>query len=151
LLFDASRRGNRQLRTRLADHLLDQAEKLGYIPSLLEKVQINEAAGRDRDTEEVYQLAEQNLHKLANGSLWRTDQFDCLSPETVQEYLPHLLRQASLGMNVIEPHRFGKVASLLPEHEAAVLDALLNAQGEYPVHREQNLPVEINDTVLATL
>jgi len=54
-------------------------------------------------------------------------------------------------MNVIEPHRFGKVASLLPEHEATVLDALLGAQGESPVHREKNLPVEIDDAVLAAL
>jgi len=140
-----------ELRTRLADHLLEQAKKLGHVPSLLEKVQINEAAGRDPVTDEVRQFAEQNLHKLANGSVYRTDQFGCLTPETVREYLPHLLREASLGMNVIEPHRFGKVASLLPEHEATVLDALLGAQGEFPVHREKNLPVEIGDDVLAAL
>ena len=140
-----------EVRTRLADHLLEQAVKLGHIPSLLEKVQINEAAGRDPVTDEVRLLAERNLHKLANGSFWRTDQFKCLSPETVREYLPHLLHEASLGMNVMEPHRLGKTASLLSEHEASVLDALLNAQGQFPVHREINLPVEIDDAVLAAL
>lgn len=140
-----------ELREKLADYLGERAEKVGHLPSLVERYRLDELSGRDPLTETVRQFAERNLHKLATGAVYRTDQFAVLPVDRVEECLPDLLRTASLGMNVIAPERIGKVASHLAEPEALVLESLLASYGQEPVHHDRNNPVEINDEILAAL
>ena len=139
------------VRASIANHLLDQCVKIGHVPSLTEQFQWNEWAGHDPYSDEQRSFAKRNLHKLASGSVYRTDQFSCLGTDEVREVLPDLLRTASLGMNVIEPNRLGKTASALPEHEARILEILLESHCQSPVHSDYGAPVEINDRILATL
>lgn len=139
------------VRTRLVDHLQEQSVKLGHLPTLTEKFQWDRWAGRDPLTGEVREFAENNLHKLATGSVFRTDQFAVLSTDEMRECLPDMLKAASLGMDVIQPDRIGKTASALPERDARILEALLESHGQSPVHSDYGAPVEINDAVLAAL
>lgn len=140
-----------EVRASVANHLLEQAVKVGHVTSLTERFRWNEWSGRDPYTDDVRTLAEKNLHKLATGSVYRTDQFDVLSVEELQELLPDLLKTASLGMNVFQADRIGKTASTLPEHEARILENLLESHGQSPVHSDFGSPVEISDEILATL
>ncbi len=139
------------LRSALAGHLLEQSVKVGHIPSLTEKFRWDEWAGRDPYTTEIQKWAEANLHKLATGNVYTSEQFACLDAAEIRECLPDLLQTASLGMGVIPPQRLGKTASALPEHEARILDALLDSHGQRPVHSGCGAPVEINDAVLASI
>jgi len=150
-LFDNAESLDEETTAALSDHLKSAAVKLGHIPSLTEQYRLDKSAGDDPDTPEILAFVESHLHKLASGSVYTTDQFRCLPVREVREYLPDLLKTASLGLNVIEPHRFGKVAETLCESDADVLDALMRLHGEVPVHCEYGVPVEINDQVLANL
>ena len=150
-LFENADQLDQDIRIRLADHLLDQAVKLGHVPSLLEKYRLDEIAGRDPETGDVHRFAKKNLHKLANGSVFRTDQFGVLPITEIEEYLPRLLKTASLEMNVVEPHRLGKIAATLPEHEADVLESLMLRYNQDPVFCDRDNPIEISDTDLAEL
>lgn len=140
-----------EVRASLATHLLEQSVKVGYLPSLAEKYDWDEWAGRDPHTDQLRELAEMNLHKLATGNVYRTDQFVPLNADEMRECLPDLLKTASLGMDVIQPQRVGKFAAMLPEREAEILERLLESHGQFPVHSDFGAPVEIDDRVLATL
>jgi hypothetical protein len=135
----------------LSGHLQSVSVKIGYIPLLTEKYRLDELSGHDPDTPEVLEFVESHIHKLASGSVYTAEQFRCLPVSAVEEYLPDLLKTASLGMNVMEPHRFGKVAETLCESDADVLDTLMQIHGETPIHSEYGAPVEINDEILAVL
>lgn len=139
------------VRAALASHLLEETVKVGHVPSLSEKFQWDQWAGRDPYTEEIREFAQRNLHKLATGNVYTSDQFSCLSVEEIRDCLPDLLKTASLGMDVIEPSRFGKTAGTLPEHEARILDELLASHGQTPVHSEFGAPIVIDDTILSSL
>ena len=149
--FDNAESLDGETATVLSDHLKSAAVKLGHVPSLTEQYRLDALGGRDPHTPEILAAAESHLHKLASGSVYTTGQFRCLPVDAVRDILPDLLKTASLGMEVMEPQRFGKVAETLCESDADVLDTLMRMHGEKPVHCEYGLPVEISDRVLANL
>jgi hypothetical protein len=136
---------------KLANYLLDTTEGVGYIPSLIEQFDLREMAGRNPMTPELQKFAEQNLHRLANGTYYRTDQFALLDYDEVNEIMPDLMKTASLGMTVLQPDAFAKAASEADEAHADLLEHLLGQHGQHPIHSERGLPVEINDRILAEL
>jgi hypothetical protein len=150
-LFDNAEYLDGETAAALSDHLQSAAIKLGHLPSLTEQYRLAELGGRDPIMPEILAFAESHLHKLASGSVYTTGQFRCLPVDAVRDILPDLLKTASLGMAVIEPQRFGKVAETLCESDADALDSLMRIYGEEPVHSEYGLPVEISDRVLAKL
>jgi len=139
------------VRAKLAGHLLHKTVKLGYLLSVTEKFELDQWAGRDPYSPEVRALAEHNLHKLASGTVYRSDQFAALPLDELRDVLPDLVKIASLGMEAVDPARLGKCASALPEHHAEILDALFTAHGRQPVHSDIGAPVTIDDTILASL
>jgi hypothetical protein len=136
---------------KLADYLLKKTAEVGYIPSRSEKYELTEMAGRDPVTPEIEKWAEENIHKLASGNYYRTDQFAALPYEEVNELLPDLLKTASLGMPVLNPDTFAKAASEADESSANVIDWLLEKHGQLPIHTEKGLPIAVNDEILAEL
>jgi hypothetical protein len=136
---------------KLANYLLDTAGRVGRVLSLLDQFDLREMAGRNPMTPELQKFAEQNLHRLANGTYYRTDQFASLTYDEVNEIMPDLVKTASLGMPVLQPDAFAKAASEADEAHANILEHLLTQHGQYPVHSERGLPVEINDRILAEL
>ena len=139
------------LREGIVDHLFEKAAELGYTPMLSEKCALLQIAGRDPMSPEVQKLAEDSIHKLASGKHYTTDQFEALPFEEVKELLPDLVKQASLGMTLLHPRLFAKVAETADESSAMVLDALLQKYGQMPILDESELPVEINDEILWNL
>lgn len=139
------------VRASLAGYLLQQSVKLGYVPSLSQEFQWNQWSGHDPYTEPLRRYAQENLHKLATGNVYRTDQFANLSLDELQECLPELLKTASLGMNAIQPDRLAKTAAGMSFRQAEVLDAILYSHGQTPVHRTCGLPLAIDDATLAAL
>ena len=139
------------LREGIVDHLFEKAAELGYIPMLSEKCDLLQIAGRDPITPEIQKLAEESSHKLASGTHYTTDQFEALPFAEVEELLPDLMKKASLGMGVLQPRLFAKVAETADRNTAMVLDALLRKHGQAPVLDEKELPLEINEAVLARL
>lgn len=139
------------LLVKFADYLLKKTAEVGYIPSLTEKYELTELAGQDPITPEIQAWADKNLHKLASGSYYRTDQFASLNYAEVNELLPDLIKTASLGMPVLNPYTFAEAASAADEACADVIDYLLEKQGQYPVHTEKGLPIAISDEILAEL
>ena len=135
----------------VSEHLQQVAKKLGHVLSMTEQYRLDELSGRDPMTPEIMKQVDARLHKLATGSVYTSNQFLCLPVEAVQEYLPDLMKTASLGMNVMPPQRFGKIAETLGVPEAEVLDTLMGIHGEQPIHSDYGCPLEINDEVLAKL
>jgi len=139
------------IRAALANHLLDKTIKLGHVLSVAEQFELDEWAGRDPYTPELRALAERNLHKLASGNVYRTDQFAALSVDELRDSLPDLVKTASLGMNVVDLGRLAKCAATLPSRQADILDALFVTHGQQPIHSDYGAPVEIDDAILASL
>ena len=139
------------LREGIVDHLFQKASELGYTPLLSEKCVLLQIAGRDPFTEDVRQMAEEGIHKLASGKYYTTDQFESLPFEEVEALLPELVKQASLGIPMLHATLFAKVAENADENSAIVLDALLQKYGQMPIMDAQDFPLEINDEMLAKL
>jgi hypothetical protein len=150
-LFKNAEDIDRDTAANLSEHLQQAAIKIGHIPSLTEQYQLDEIAGRDPMTPEVQQYVEDHIHKLASGSVYTSGQFRCLSVDEVQEYLPELMKTASLGLGILSPQRFGKVAETLNPSQADMLDTLMSLHGERPIHGDYGVPVDICDEVLAWL
>jgi len=140
------------IREGIVDHLFEKAAELGYIPSLSEKCLLYQIAERNPgELPEVQQLAEANIHKLASGRHYTTDQFAILPFEEVNDLLPDLTKRASLGMSLLQPDLFAKAASAADVNTATVLDAIFQKHGQSPVYDDSDLPYEINDRILAAL
>lgn len=139
------------VRVKLAEHLLDGTAGIGHVLSLSERFELDEWAGRDPCSPELRDLAERNLHKLASGNVYRTDQFAAIPLADLRDSLPDLAKIASLGMNVADPMRLAQGASALTEKEATIVDALFDLHGQRPVHSEIGAPVVIDDAILASL
>jgi hypothetical protein len=140
-----------ELVMKLANYLLDKTAEVGCVPSLSEQYELREMAGRNPMTPELQKFAETNLHRLANGTYYRTDQFASLTYDEVNRCMPDLIKNASLGMPVLNASTFAKAASESSEAHADVIECLLSQHGQYPIHTERGHPVEINDQVLAEL
>jgi hypothetical protein len=134
-----------------ADCLMMKSAEIGYVPSLAEKYTLDKLAGRNPVSDDIRRLADDNLHKLASGSVYRTDQFESLPYKEVHDFLPDLMRQASFGLPVLQPSLFARAAVQADEVQADVLDKLMRKHGQVPVHSARHLPVEINDQILAAL
>jgi len=150
-LFKNAEYLDQETATLLVDQLNNASVKLGCIPSWEEQYHLDEIAGRDPVTPEVQRYVDDNIHKLASGSVYTSDQFRCLSVAEVNEYLPDLMKTASLGFHTLIPERFGKIAESLNESQADLLDAMMQARGQQPIHSDYGCPIEINDAVLAAL
>jgi hypothetical protein len=131
--------------------LNQQSSERFRIPSLTEQYQLDEIAGRDPMTPEVQQYVEDHIHKLASGSVYTSEQFRRLPVDEVQQYLPELMKTASLGLGILSPQRFGKLAETLSPSQADMLDTLMNHHGERPIHCDYGTPVEVSDEILAGL
>ena len=139
------------IREGVVDHLFEKAAEIGYTPALSEVCLLQQIAERDPVTSEVEKLAAESIHKLASGNYYRTDQFSALPFAEVKELLPDLIKRASFETSVLHPRLFAKAAETADENSAFVLDALLQKHGQMPVYNDRNLPVEINDALLARL
>ena len=140
-----------EIRARLTTHLEEKAADLGIIQSLADQYEERERTGQYPLTPTMIEFGEEQLHKLATGSVYTTNQFAALTPEELAESLPTLWKNASLGMNVLQPYRLGRCATGLVESEANVLEAILDSHGERPVHSEYGCAIEIGNDVLAAL
>jgi hypothetical protein len=135
----------------LADLLLKKTAEVRHIPMMEETYSLRKLAGLPLDTPELQAYADKFFHKLANGSFYYSHQFSRLPVDEVRIHLPDLLKSASFEMNVINPNLFGRAAEKLEPLEADILSILMEKVGELPVREERDLPVEINDEVLAQL
>ena len=139
------------IREGIVDCLFDKAAELGYEPLISEKSTLLKIAGRNPITEEVHQLTVDSLHKLASGKYYTTGQFEVLPFEEVQALLPELVKKASFEMPLLHPRLFAKAAETEDRTVAVLLDALLQKYGQFPVMDEADLPMEVNDAMLAKL
>ena len=139
------------IRSKLVDGLFEKAAELDYNPSMAEQAAWCSFADRPFESEELRKYAEDHLHKLASGSVYRSDQFAALDVDEVGECLPDLLKVASFGHRVIEPTLFGRAAEKLSERDAVLLDVLMQKHGAYAVHTSYGAPIEISDKILASL
>jgi hypothetical protein len=132
-------------------HLMIKAAETGCVIPLPERYAMDKLAGYDSVTEDVQQYALEHTHKLADGSVYTSPQFEKLDPEEVRECLPDLMKTASFGMHTIAPKRFGQAAENLSYSDAEILSLLMEKAGEAPVLSTRGAPVEINDEILAAL
>ena len=139
------------IREGIVDHLFEKAAELGYTPSLSEKCLLHQIAEREPITHEIQKLAEESIHRLATGTHYTTDQFKALPFDEVKDILPDLVKSASFEMSTLHPALFARAATAVEENTAVVLDALLQKHGQFPVYDDSNLPIEINDAMLAAL
>jgi pyruvoyl-dependent arginine decarboxylase (PvlArgDC) len=139
------------VRVEIVDHLFEKAAEMNYVPTLSENCVLYQIASRDPITPEVQQLAEESIHKLASGTHYTTDQFEVLPFEEVKELLPDLVKRASFNMPVFQSTLFAKAAEAAGENSAVVLDALFRKYGQAPIYDENEVPIEINDAILARL
>jgi len=139
------------IREGIVDHLFEKAAELRYTLSLSEDCLLRQIAERDPVTPELQKLAEANIHKLATGKHYTTDQFEALPFEEVREFLPDLVKQASFEIPALQPNLFADAAKRASIDEAMVLDMLLQKHGQLPICDDSNLPVAISDAILAAL
>ena len=133
------------------DHLETKEAEFGYTPSLPEIYERREHRGLDPITEEMEKFADAHLYALASGKVYSVSQFEALPKEELQNYLPDLVKTASLGTGIIIPSLLGESAARMAEHDAIVIDALMKKHAQAPLNDRRRAAIEINDAVLAAI
>jgi hypothetical protein len=139
---------DQETRTKLVEHLEDRAEKLGHILSLSDKYEFDVLAGRNPENEETKKLAEACYCELANGAIYRQDQFTPDVTRRISEVLPDMIKAASLGSLGVIPDKLKRAAESLSPSKADVLEIVLRGYGQTPVFDSRDLPVSIDDPSL---
>jgi hypothetical protein len=139
------------LRISVADMLLEKSAEVGYILSYSDTYELRKLADKDPVTPEMKKYAESLLHTMPSGRVYSSEQFGAIPYEEAAEYVPDLVKAASLGMPVMHAHRFAKVASQASKREADAVELLLSRRGVKPLYDPNNLAIEVNDEMLAAL
>ena len=140
-----------QVKLRVLDHLEAKEAEFGCVPSLTEIYERREHRGLDPITAEMEKMAEAHLHELATGKVYFTNQFGELPEKELNDYLPDLVKEASLGTGSIVPVLLGEAAARLKEEDAIIVDALMAKHAQVPYNDRRKAAIEINDAVLVKI
>jgi hypothetical protein len=141
----------KESRAVISDYLFEKSAELGCVPTVDEKVEFAVWSGRDPVIDEIEKIAEADIHRLATGNYYRTNQFAAIPFEEISEVLPAVTKKAAFETHIINGSLLADAAKTVDENSATVIEALLNKHGQYPVYAEGNLPLEINDAILSKL